>query len=151
LIPPRSRKSVVIVFFAAAICHLQSAEVPSAGKHCLWRITNAPTPFYVLGSVHALQRSDYEGAPVIEQAIRQCQRIVFEVDPKEDALFATKLAEAARLPRGQQIRGQISPETYDYLRKITINGMSERQHLYPWAIAMFLNYQLPSPFNGTAV
>jgi uncharacterized protein YbaP (TraB family) len=45
-----------------------------------------------------------------------------------------------RLPRGQQIRGQISPKTYDYLRKITINGMGEWQHLYPWAIAMFLNY-----------
>jgi len=29
--------------------------------------------------------------PVIEQAIRQSQKIVFEVDPKEGAVFATKL------------------------------------------------------------
>ena len=103
-------------------------------------MTNAAAPFYLLGSVHALQRSDYENVPVIEQAIKQSQRIVFEVDPKEDAAFATKLAQAARLPRGQQIRGKISPKTYEYLRKITINGMAEWQHLYPWAIAMLLSY-----------
>jgi uncharacterized protein YbaP (TraB family) len=78
--------------------------------------------------------------PVIEQAIRNSQKVVFEVDPKEDQVFAVKLRAAARLPRGEQIKGKLSPKTYDYLRKITINGMAEWQHLYPWAIAMLLNY-----------
>ena len=63
-----------------------------------------------------------------------------KVDPKEDQTFATKLGAAARLPRGEQIRGKISPKTYNYLRKITINGMAEWQHLYPWAVAMLLEY-----------
>ena len=87
-----------------------------------------------------MQRSDYDTEPVIEQAIRQSQRIVFEVDPKEGAVFATKLRAAARLPRGEQIKGKLSPKTYNDLRKITISGMAEWQHLYPWAIAMLLNY-----------
>jgi len=65
---------------------------------------------------------------------------VFEVDPKEDEVFATKLRAAARLPRDEQIVGKLSAKTYNYLRKITINGMAEWQHLYPWAIAMLLNY-----------
>jgi len=65
---------------------------------------------------------------------------LFEVDPKEDQIFAAKLREAARLPRGEQIQGKISPKTYNYLRKITINGMAEWQHLRPWAIAMLLDY-----------
>jgi len=119
---------------------LPAAQATSSAKHCLWRITNARAPFYLLGSVHSLQRADYEKAPVVEDAIKQSQLIMFEVDPKEDQTFATKLREAAKLPRGQQIRGKISPKTYDYLRKITINGMAEWQHLYPWAIAMLLNY-----------
>jgi uncharacterized protein YbaP (TraB family) len=119
---------------------LAAAEVAATNKHCLWRVTNARAPFYLLGSVHALQRSDYERAPVIEQAIRQSQKIIFEVDPKEDQVFAQKLSAAARLPRGQQIIGKLSPKTYRYLQKITINGMNEWQHLYPWAIAMLLNY-----------
>jgi len=119
---------------------LAAAEAASSAKHCLWRVTNARAPFYLLGSVHALQRSDYDKAPAIEEAIKQSQLILFEIDPKEDQTFAQKLAAAARLPRGQQIKGKISPKTYDYLRKITINGMAEWQHLYPWAIAMLLDY-----------
>lgn len=119
---------------------LEAAEVASSAKHCLWRVTNARAPFYLLGSVHALQRSDYDKAPAVEQAIKQSQLILFEIDPKEDQTFATKLGAAARLPRGEQIRGKISPKTYNYLRKITINGMAEWQHLYPWAVAMLLEY-----------
>jgi len=127
----------IIFAFASG---LAAAEVATIGKHCLWRVTNARAPFYLLGSVHALQRTDYEKAPEVEQAVKQCQLILFEVDPKQEQTFAKKLGEAARLPRGQQIRGKISPKTYDYLRKITVNGMAEWQHLYPWAIAMLLDY-----------
>ena len=119
---------------------MAAAEVAASAKHCLWRVTNARAPFYLLGSVHALQRSDYDKAPAVEEAIKQSQLILFEIDPKEDQTFATKLRAAARLPRGEQIRGKISPKTYDYLRKITINGMAEWQHLYPWATAMLLEY-----------
>ena len=119
---------------------LAAAEVATNAKHCLWRVTNARAPFYLLGSVHALQRSDYDKAPAVEEAIKQSQLILFEIDPKEDQTFATKLGAAARLPRGEQIRGKISPKTYNYLRKITINGMAEWQHLYPWAVAMLLEY-----------
>ena len=127
----------IIFAFASG---LAAADVVASDKHCLWRITNARAPFYLLGSVHALQRTDYEKAPEVEQAVKQCQLILFEVDPKQEQTFAKKLGEAARLPRGQQIRGKISPKTYDYLRKITVNGMAEWQHLYPWAIAMLLDY-----------
>src|SRR5204863_2399455 len=110
----------------------------SIGKHCLWRITNAPAPFYLLGSVHALQRSDYRQTPVIEEAIRQSQQFFFEVDPKQEEDFAKKLVEAAKYSKGQQILGKISPKTYGYLQKITISGMNDWQHLHPWAIAMLL-------------
>ena len=129
-----------IGIISLAVSQLAPAEIASNGKHCLWRVTNARAPFYLLGSVHALQRSDYETVPIIEQAIRQSQKILFEVDPKEDEVFARTLREAARLPRGEQIKGKLSPKTYDHLRKITINGMAEWQHLYPWAIAMLLTY-----------
>ena len=129
--------TAIIFVFASG---LAAAEVTGNAKHCLWRITNARAPFYLLGSVHALQRSDYDRAPAVEEAIKQSQLILFEIDPKEDRTFAMKLGAAARLPRGEQIRGKISPKTYDYLRKITINGMAEWQHLYPWATAMLLEY-----------
>jgi uncharacterized protein len=142
LIPPKSSIAVSILLgeILVAVSSLQAAETGSASKHCLWRISNAPAPFYLLGSVHALQRTDYQRVPAIEEAIKQSQQVLFEVDPKEDEVFAKKLSEAARLPRGQQIIGKVSPKTYNYLRKISLNGMNEWQHLHPWAVAMLLNY-----------
>jgi uncharacterized protein YbaP (TraB family) len=142
LIPPKSSIAVSIVLgeILIAISSLQAAETGSTGKHCLWRISNARAPFYLLGSVHALQRTDYQRVPAIEEAIKQSQQVFFEVDPKEDDVFAKKLSEAARLPRGQQIIGKVSPKTYNYLRKISLNGMNEWQHLHPWAVAMLLDY-----------
>jgi uncharacterized protein YbaP (TraB family) len=142
LIPPKSSTAVSIALgeILIAISSLQAVETGSTGRHCLWRITNARAPFYLLGSVHALQRTDYQRVPAIEEAIKQSQQVFFEVDPKEDEVFAKKLSEAARLPRGQQIIGKVSPKTYNYLRKISLNGMNEWQHLHPWAVAMLLKY-----------
>jgi uncharacterized protein YbaP (TraB family) len=105
---PPSRIVAFVVgtgFVLLSLSRLAGSEINSGSKHCLWRITNARAPFYLLGSVYSLQRSDYDAVPVIEQAIRQSQKIVFEVDPKEDAVFATKLRAAARLPRANRLRG----------------------------------------------
>jgi uncharacterized protein YbaP (TraB family) len=68
LIPPRSSIAVSIVLGEAlvAISSLQALETGSPGKHCLWRISNARAPFYLLGSVHALQPTDYQRVPAIE-------------------------------------------------------------------------------------
>ena len=120
-----------------AICRLVSAEVTSNDKHCLWRVTNAPAPFYLLGSVHALKSSDYFRTPVIEEAIKRSQQVWFEFDPKDES-FEAKLREAAKLPRGQLVTDKIHPKTYEYLRKITLSGMNDWHHLRPWAIAMIL-------------
>ncbi len=128
-----------------AISGLARAEVASNGKHCLWRVTNAPAPFYLLGSVHALQSSDYVRTAVIEEAIKQSQQIWFEIDPKEES-FEAKLKEAAKLRRGELVTTKIHPKTYDYLRKITLSGMNDWHHLRPWAIAMILrNPKLGNP------
>jgi hypothetical protein len=123
-----------------SVSAVSAADAAAKGKHCLWRVTNAGAPFYLLGSVHALGASDYQKAPVIEDAIRQSQQIFFEVDPKEHGAFAEKLRTAAKLPKGQEIRGKINSKTYTYLRKITVGGMREWQHLHSWAIAMLLEY-----------
>ena len=138
--PRRSRITASIAaagFILLAVCRLASAEVASNGKHCLWRVTNARAPFYLLGSVHALQSSDYFRTPVIEEAIKQSQQVWFEIDPKDES-FAEKLRQAAKLPSGQLVQSKIHPKTYEYLRKITLSGMNDWHHLHPWAIAMIL-------------
>src|SRR6266540_5303902 len=138
--PRRSRITASIAaagFILLAVCRLASAEVASNGKHCLWRVTNAAAPLYLLGSVHALQSSDYFRTPVIEEAIKQSQQVWFEIDPKDES-FAAKLRQDTKLTRGQLVQSKIHPKTYEYLRKITLSGMNDWHHLHPWAIAMIL-------------
>jgi uncharacterized protein YbaP (TraB family) len=125
-----------IVFLGTS--HLPAADISSTGKHCLWRIANAPAPCYLLGSVHALRPSDYQRTPAIEEAIKQSQQFFFEFDPKQDEAFAKKLADAAKYPKAGQIREKINPKTYAYLHKITLSGMNDWQHLRPWAVAVLL-------------
>src|SRR4029077_5106086 len=60
----------------AVVSGLAAAEVTPSSKHCLWRVTNARAPFYLLGSVHALQRSDYDKALAVEEAIKRSQLIL---------------------------------------------------------------------------
>ena len=38
-------------------------------KHCLWRVTNAKAPFYLLGTMHSLPLRNWKFPPVIENAI----------------------------------------------------------------------------------
>jgi len=74
-------------------------------NNCLWRVTNARAPFYLLGSVPALQASDYFRTPVIEEAIKQPQQVWFEIDPKDES-FGEKLREAAKLPSDQLVQSK---------------------------------------------
>jgi uncharacterized protein YbaP (TraB family) len=133
-----ARYWIVLAFGCACVLASVASAAQDSGKHFLWRVTNAPAPFYLLGSVHALRPQDYHKTPVIEQAISQSQQFFFEVDPKEDETFGKKLAEAAKYPHGVQIKGKINPKTYAYLRKITVSGLGMWQHLHPWAIAVLL-------------
>jgi uncharacterized protein len=148
------RQRVTSYWTALAIggaCVLASVApaAQDSGKHCLWRITNAPAPFYLLGSVHALRPQDYHKTPVIEQAISQSQQFFFEIDPKEDETYGKKLVEAAKYPHGVQIREKINPKTYAHLRKITVNSLGLWQHLHPWAIAVLLLYH--PAYEGVSV
>ncbi len=116
-----------------------AAQNPTPGKHCLWRVTNARAPLYLLGSIHSLTLADYRLAPVVEDAIKQSHQFWFETDPRRDDLLTRKISEVARYPRGTLIKDKIDPKTYAYLMKITPGGrLRVWQELKPWAIAMFL-------------
>jgi len=49
-------------------------------KSCVWRVTNAKAPFYLVGSIHALSKSDYPLPVPYEIALRNSKRFVFEFD-----------------------------------------------------------------------
>jgi uncharacterized protein YbaP (TraB family) len=141
-----SHGSAILCLFAILSSSANAAPAPSkssGGKHCLWRITNAKAPVYLLGSVHKMRSGDYPLAAAVEQAIQQSQQFYFEIDPKRDDEFGRKLKTAAKLPHGVQIKDKIHAKTWDYLSKSARGGGTNWMNLKAWAIAMFvLEYPL---------
>ena len=143
--------------------------VTNAGTHdkkfpkcCVWRVTNARAPFYLVGSIHALSNKDYPLPKPYEIALKDSNRFVFEFDPTRHAEFEKKFEAAAKYPRGQDIRSKISPELLAWLRKnmftVIPNGRAgsrdqvgtfDNQLRYkPWWIAQHL--AAPTAYSKTS-
>ena len=101
---------------------LQGKKFP---KCCVWRVTNAKAPFYLVGSIHALSKKDYPLPKPYDVALNGSTRFLFEFDPTRHAEFQKKFETAARYPAGQDIRSKISPELLAWLRKNMFTVMPE--------------------------
>ena len=86
-------------------------------KSCVWRVTNAKAPFYLVGSIHALSKSDYPLPAPYEIALRNSKRFLFEFDPTKHLEFERKFEAAGKYPPGQDIRSKIDPELLAWLRQ----------------------------------
>jgi uncharacterized protein YbaP (TraB family) len=86
-------------------------------KCCVWRVTNAKAPFYLVGSIHALSKSDYPLPSPYEIALRNSKRFLFEFDPSKHEEFEKKFEAAGKYPPGQDIRSRIHPELLAWLRQ----------------------------------
>src|SRR5881296_2734153 len=97
-------------------------------KCCVWRVTNAGAPFYLVGSIHALSKSDYPLPSPYDRALKDSTRFVFEFDPNRGAEFEKKFEAAAKYPPGQDIRSKIDPALLTWLRQniLTLQPDSRR-------------------------
>jgi len=135
-------------------------------KCCVWRVTNAKAPFYLVGSIHALSKKDYPLPKPYDIALQSSSRFLFEFDPTQHVEFQKKFEAAAKYPAGQDLRSKISPKLLAWLRKnmFTVipdarSGKDERLASFdsqlrykPWWIAQHLaapaSYSKASPSHG---
>jgi uncharacterized protein len=135
-------------------------------KCCVWRVTNAKAPFYLVGSIHALSKKDYPLPRPYGIALKDSDRFLFEFNPTRHAEFQKKFEAAAKYPPGQDIRSKISPELLAWLRKNMLTVIPDdpgeegerlvsfdSQFRYkPWWIAQHLaapaSYSKASPSHG---
>ena len=122
----------------------------NAGTCCVWKITNVDHPFYLCGTIHALAGSDYPLPKGYDEALKNSERLVFEIrdDPKSD--FPDKFALAACYKKGDDIRKHLHPQTWAFLAKQygyshffefpwTMGSHHfDIQELRPWAIAYMI-------------
>jgi uncharacterized protein YbaP (TraB family) len=141
----------------------QSKKFP---KCCVWRVTNAKAPFYLVGSIHALSKKDYPLPEPYDIALKSSNRFIFEFNPTQHAEFQKKFEAAAKYPPGQDLRSKISPELLEWLRKNMFTvvpdardgkgeqfvGFDSQLRYKPWWIAQHLagpaSYSKASPSHG---
>ncbi len=131
---------------------LFSTQSVSAATACVWRVTNAPAPFYLVGTIHSLSGKDYPLPKAYAQALNDCHRFFFEISPiDKEGKFSKVFANASAYPKGDDIRKHIHPQTWAFLQKRFresnalgkafrvgdryVNGLQE---LRPWAIAFYV-------------
>ena len=130
-------------------CVFACTTTTNAATCCVWRVTNAPAPCYLVGTIHALSGNDYRLPAGYYQALRDSKRFVFETNPNLDSDFEKKFAKASAYPKGDDIRRHVHPKTWQILevnfksaslfgREIQIGDYYLEygiQQLRPWAIA----------------
>lgn len=121
-------------------------------KSCVWRVTNAKAPFYLVGSIHALSKKDYPLPAPYEIALRDSKRFLFEFDPNRHVEFEKKFEAAGKYPPGQDICSKIHPDLLAWLRQnimtVKVDNRRERRERLgtfdnelrykPWWIAQHL-------------
>src|SRR5436189_2644318 len=116
----RSPGGLIALLIALTLTPLAMSAAPQGKKFpkcCVWRVTNAKAPFYLVGSIHALSKKDYPLPKPYDSALKDSNRFIFEFDPTQHAEFQKKFEAAAKYPPGQDIRSKISPELLAWLRR----------------------------------
>ena len=98
--------SLLLSFTASYVSHPARAATA-----CVWRVTNAPAPFYLVGTIHALSGKDYPLPKAYAEALENSRQFFFEIEPDTTGNFSKLFAAAAAYPKGDDIRRHIHPET----------------------------------------
>jgi uncharacterized protein YbaP (TraB family) len=128
---------LLFAFFAIASAPGPTKAAPP-GRQFIWRVVNAPAPFYLVGSMHALRRDDYPtDLGEFDRVIDQSQKFIFERDPEKNdqALLARQLNAHATYPHGVTIQQKVSPSTFGLLKRIARIPQGAYETQKPWAIA----------------
>ena len=134
------KRGIVLLFACAIVSGLLPTNAAPQRKQFIWRVVNAPAPFYLIGSMHELHRDDYPAdLDEFNRVIDQSQKFIFERDPRanDPTVLWRKLSAEGTYPHGVIVQQKVSPSTFALLKRIArvSQGAYERQK--PWAIAAF--------------
>jgi uncharacterized protein YbaP (TraB family) len=128
---------VATAFIAASIF----AHSAAATRDFIWKISGKQNVVYLVGSVHMLSKDFYPLGPAFDNAFKESDLLVEELDLGEatsgDAGFA--LLSHAMLPEDQSLEGVLSPATYDQVsRHLADLGVpiEPLKRLKPWMLAV---------------
>ena len=113
-------------------------------KHCLWSIETANSTIFLLGSMHISPNDIYPLPEVIEHAYDKCSKVIFEADMEavNGPSFKTKIMTLGVYPEGDNLKDNVSGQTFSLLKKradATGIPMQQLSRLKPWLCALTLS------------
>jgi uncharacterized protein YbaP (TraB family) len=112
-------------------------------KHCFWKVEGKSNAVYLLGSVHVLNSRFYPMDRLIEDAFKNSQTLVLEVNLKdaESPAGQMEMLKAGMYGPGDSVRKHVSKETYGKLDahlKKSGSSASSVESFKPWMISVVL-------------
>lgn len=109
------RIALAFASLVLAIPMAGSAPAPRADapRPLLWKLSDADSSVYLLGSFHLLKKTDYPLSADIERALGEAEHVVFEVTPEElaDPSVPMKMMQRATAPGDAAFGKVASPAT----------------------------------------
>jgi uncharacterized protein YbaP (TraB family) len=105
------RIALALASLVLAVPMAGSAPPPKdAPRPLLWKVSDADSTVYLLGSFHLLKKSDYPLPADVERAFGDAERLVFEVAPEDlaDPSVPMKMVQRALQP-GDAAFGKVAP------------------------------------------
>src|SRR5204863_2072154 len=84
-----------VLFTLALLPTIPARAAQALPKCCVWRVTNAKAPFYLVGSIHALGKKDYPLPAPYEIGLKDSGRLLLEFDAETHDDIGAKYASAA--------------------------------------------------------
>ena len=133
---------IAIIIFLALNQPLFAQQDPGPGeKHFLWSVQSKSNTLYILGSLHLMSKDSYPLGDAYEEAFKDSETVVFEVDPGEldnPGTIKMVLSKAA-LEEGKTLKDTVSPETYglakEELRELGVD-IKVFTNTKPWFLAV---------------
>lgn len=134
--------ALLAVLFVSNVAQAQQA--PKTGtKHSLWKVQGASNTVYLLGSIHFLKKDFYPLPKPIEDAYKESEVVVFEVDFDEmkSPEAQLKMVQQGKYPEGETIKQHLNKSTYEKMHAYVAQRMGDGaafDSLKPWMVAVAL-------------
>src|SRR5436305_1531257 len=136
-----SRRFTTTIFGFAVVFGWIAADARAASG-CVWKVTAANgSILFLAGSWHALRKSDYPLPGSYERAFGECNRLAYEIRPRDLDSSGRNLDRAGEYPRNDNLKNHVDPRTYAYLTKFFgLLGVNEKRfsRYKPWYLSMAL-------------
>jgi uncharacterized protein YbaP (TraB family) len=137
-------RRIALAFASLVLAIPMAGSVPAptdAPRPLLWKVSDADSTVYLLGSFHLLKKTDYPLPADVEQAFGDAERLVFEVAPEElaDPSVPMRMMQRAVQP-GDAAFGKVAPAPVaDQVRaELTKLGLPAAQfdQFEPWMVSI---------------